>query len=328
MPTLNRVLPWWTTTKVVLSTTLLLWWCGLHSPQSMLPNVTACLFAGTATLPHIRSRRDNGVILPASHPPLYDQLMEDLSHPETPPPLSPLSPQRDQLIPATHWLRALQSSGAPMNLTHSIEMATQQVVDIIESTQGGGVNWAAKFVRLSFHDCVGGICDGCVDLLNPSNFGLEAPIDILDPIVQLHSAFLTTGDVWALAGLTAARTAQQVDEGAEPRPFALNFVQRPHCGDTKRGPHHELPKASLVTSQLTDFFATHFGFTKREVVTILGECVCLCFGMCDTFLENRRILTLWSRTLFSLNCRIALTVRKDEEFLLPSLFVRIVRRFF
>lgn len=28
------------------------------------------------------------------------------------------------------------------------------------------VNLAAKFVRMGFHDCVGG-CDGCVDMTNP-----------------------------------------------------------------------------------------------------------------------------------------------------------------
>jgi hypothetical protein len=172
-------------------------------------------------------------------------------------------------------------------------------VDIIESTQDGGVNWAAKFVRLSFHDCVGGICDGCVDLLNPSNFGLEAPIDVLDPIVQLHRNFLTTGDVWALAGLTAARTAQTIDDDAVPRPFDLHFVQRPHCGNTKRGPHHELPKASLVTSQVTEFFATHFGFTKREVVTILGECVFVFRIVGHVPLESTYSHTLVAHVAFS-----------------------------
>jgi Peroxidase len=259
------VLPWWTN-KVVLPMALWLWWC----IQSRSVNVTACLFAGTtSTLPHVRSRRDNGVVLPASHPPLFEHQLEDIydDNPDTPPPLTPVSSQRYQHIPAAHWC-------APMNLTHSIAMASQQVADIIEaSNQMGGVNWAAKFVRLSFHECIGGICNGCVDLLNPNNFGLEAPIDILDPIVQLHSAFLTTRDVWALAGLTAACTAQRVDDDAEPRPFELTFVQRPHCGNTKRGPQHEFPKASFVTSQVTEFFATHFGLTKREVVTILGECV-------------------------------------------------------
>jgi hypothetical protein len=44
-----------------------------------------------------------------------------------------------------------------------------------------------KFVRLGFHDCVGG-CDGCVDLGNPDIFGLEEPIDALASVVAAHTS--------------------------------------------------------------------------------------------------------------------------------------------
>jgi len=38
---------------------------------------------------------------------------------------------------------------------------------------------ASTIVRLSFHDCVGG-CDGCINMDNDSNAGLQTAIDIME----------------------------------------------------------------------------------------------------------------------------------------------------
>ena len=35
-------------------------------------------------------------------------------------------------------------------------------------------DYAPGFIRLAFHDCIGG-CNGCIDLLNPSNKGNPQP---------------------------------------------------------------------------------------------------------------------------------------------------------
>jgi Peroxidase len=161
--------------------------------------------------------------------------------------------------------RLLQSS-QPTTLDQSISMATQQISDIIVFDLD--TNWAAKFVRLVFHDCVGGICDGCVDITNPSNFGLEPPIDKLAPIVAFHSAFLTPGDVWVLAGLTASRVMQK---STTSQPFPFTFVGRPHCGNSKAGPPRTLPSAHFTTSQVLNFFASQFNYTSRDTVAILGS---------------------------------------------------------
>lgn len=37
-------------------------------------------------------------------------------------------------------------------------------------TENGTTSFNAGFIRLAFHDCVGG-CDGCLNLRNPSNAG-------------------------------------------------------------------------------------------------------------------------------------------------------------
>lgn len=59
----------------------------------------------------------------------------------------------------------------------SIVAAKQEIEALIATTLD--VNLAPKFVRLGFHDCVPdalfqGGCDGCVDLSNPDNAGLDS----------------------------------------------------------------------------------------------------------------------------------------------------------
>jgi Peroxidase len=152
----------------------------------------------------------------------------------------------------------------PTSVQEAIDTATTMITEIVTANPPMG----AKCIRLSFHDCVGGMCDGCVDLASPSNFGLLAPITALEPVVTKVASFLTTGDVWALCGLVSSRVSQ-VTTTVE---FPLQFVGRPHCanGDTKGGPHRVLPSAHFTTNKVTTFFANEFGFTENDTVAILG----------------------------------------------------------
>ncbi len=45
-----------------------------------------------------------------------------------------------------------------------------------------------EFLRLLFHDCVGG-CDGCIDLTNTENNGLEGPMTEILPLVEKFKGF-------------------------------------------------------------------------------------------------------------------------------------------
>eukprot|EP00978_Attheya_sp_CCMP212_P011504 scaffold28405_cov49-Attheya_sp.AAC.1 len=133
---------------------------------------------------------------------------------------------------------------------------------------------AAKFVRLGFHDCIG-ICDGCVDLTNVDNFGLETPIEALGLVVQRFSAsstaepahgILSRADIWALAALTAA----DVSSGNEVR-FPMMFTGRIDCGSIATGgPHRELPKPDFTTHEVFDYFLQNFGFVMQQTVALLG----------------------------------------------------------
>jgi Peroxidase len=133
---------------------------------------------------------------------------------------------------------------------------------------------AAKMVRLSFHDCVGG-CDGCVDMSNLDNRGLDTPINVLQPIVTKYTGNtpLTRADIWVLAGLTAAGNAQSITSEA----FPLTLIGRPVCANfpngtaaTRAGPDRTMPSAHLTSQQLVNFFSAGFGFTADETVAIMG----------------------------------------------------------
>lgn len=122
-----------------------------------------------------------------------------------------------------------------------------------------------KFVRLAFHDCVGG-CNGCVNMNNPGNFGLDEPIDKLTWVAQKFATQLTRADIWALAGLTVAQEYQK-DEAVD---YEFNYYGRPSCPDPKGGPDVAMPSAHLTIDGILHFFQTQFGFNERETVAIMG----------------------------------------------------------
>jgi len=126
-----------------------------------------------------------------------------------------------------------------------------------------------KFVRLAFHDCIGG-CDGCLNLSNPENFGLDTPIDALAPIVSKYSGVLTRADIWVLAGMVAAESTQVRNPKAS---FEMQYASRPVCAedDPKGGPERHFPSSHSVTAELLDYFAETFpGFTTRDTVALIG----------------------------------------------------------
>ena len=140
---------------------------------------------------------------------------------------------------------------------------------------------AAKFLRLIFHDCVGG-CDGCVDLQNEDNFGLLEPIAALRPVVQDHEPELSRADIWAMAAIVGC----DVSQGRQSINFPFNTFGRVNCEDANnqcrdqngrsvpcrdtRGPHRELPPADITTRDLFRFMRDEFGYSTRQTVAVMG----------------------------------------------------------
>jgi len=141
-----------------------------------------------------------------------------------------------------------------------------------------------KYLRLGFHDCVGG-CDGCVDLENPDNNGLLEPIEEIAPIVEAFKSQYSRADVWAMATLVSAdKSLVALDENGElvdERPeglhwlhFPLTHVGRKDCEGADSmgigGPDIEMPSNDLTTHELLTFFGDEFNFSTDETVAIMG----------------------------------------------------------
>ena len=160
----------------------------------------------------------------------------------------------------------------------AIEAARNELIKLIEDDKLLGY----AFVRLGFHDCVGG-CDGCVDLLNPDNRGLGGPIAVLENIVQQTAVHgVTRADIWALAAMTYADHGQ----GKQRAEYSFDWFGRPTCdklnsicrnakGDVvdcspTRGPHRDMPTPDLDTRGVLDYFDKAFGLDARETVALMG----------------------------------------------------------
>lgn len=127
----------------------------------------------------------------------------------------------------------------------------------------------AKFLRLGFHDCVGG-CDGCVNMNNPDNKGLDVPIDALQPIVDRYaSRGLSRADIWALATLVGAESSQSRNTGPS---YSFDWIGRVDCSSSngKSGPDPALPSADLDNAGILHYFDREFGYTPRETVALMG----------------------------------------------------------
>jgi hypothetical protein len=130
-----------------------------------------------------------------------------------------------------------------------------------------------KFLRLGFHDCVGRICDGCIDLSDPDNRGLEEAIDGIYPTVEKFVGQYSRADIWALATIVAADNAA-IEDRPEDLVFPMRFFGRVDCeGGNERGvggPIVPMPSSDLTTHELFEFFALEFDFNERETVIIMG----------------------------------------------------------
>ena len=140
---------------------------------------------------------------------------------------------------------------------------------------------AYKFVRLGFHDCVGG-CDGCVDLLDPDNKGLDVAITALEDVVtNFTKNGITRADIWAYSAMLYADMNK-----AEEVEFLFDFYGRPTCEmlnsrcfnalrvevpcSSTRGPFRAMPSPNLDTRGILDYFDRTFGLTPQETVALMG----------------------------------------------------------
>ena len=78
---------------------------------------------------------------------------------------------------------------------------------------GHGKPLIATTVRLAFHDCGGphepgdggrprdlSICNGCVNLDNPDNYGLHVAVEAMEEVYHYYDHVMTRADFYAAAG--------------------------------------------------------------------------------------------------------------------------------
>ncbi|KAL3810433.1 hypothetical protein ACHAXA_006580, partial [Cyclostephanos tholiformis] len=130
----------------------------------------------------------------------------------------------------------------------------------------------AGFLRMGFHDCVGG-CDGCLDMTNPDNKGLQEPIDAIYPVVTKFKDSYSRADIWAMATLVSADLAV-VDGRPHGLHFPMRYIGRTDCegSDAKGvgGPDVTMPSTDFTTHELLAFFKNNFDMDMEETVTIMG----------------------------------------------------------
>jgi hypothetical protein len=129
----------------------------------------------------------------------------------------------------------------------------------------------AGVIRLAFHDCVGG-CDGCVNLAQPVNRGLEKTIAALDGVYRRHSyaAVLSRADFWAYAGhlgvkLAVANSNAQcfAAECHGTDPDVIFRFGRRDCA-TSPSTTRQDPIPLSTPQDDTAFFAREFGFSVED----------------------------------------------------------------
>jgi hypothetical protein len=143
------------------------------------------------------------------------------------------------------------------------------IVQLIENTHR---DLLPKCLRLAFHDCIDG-CDGCIDMDELDNGGLNEPVELLFPLVRRYQHKLSRADVWAYCAVVAADMAM-VDNRPHDLYFSMHYVGRKDCkgADEKGfgGPKVILYEPHLTTHEMIAFFYERFGFDPYETVVLMG----------------------------------------------------------
>lgn len=125
---------------------------------------------------------------------------------------------------------------------------------------------------------------GCADIDNVDNAGIERIIDALNGTVSRHAIDgISRADIWALAATVGTDFGQRSNSRVD---MNLKWWGRVDCEKTglpcraangavvpcsaKKGTHRALPAINLHTHELYNFFLNNFGFNQRDTVTIMG----------------------------------------------------------
>ena len=150
-----------------------------------------------------------------------------------------------------------------------VRNARADIADLITST---GV-LSALYLRMVFHDCVSGGCDGCINTLNPENGGLNSAMNSLRDLEEKYrDQGLSRADLYVLASYVGVDMTLPGGNATNNPMIPFTKYGRQNCDDSnpRRGPDPELCSPNLGTDEIVDFFREHFDFSAQETAAIMG----------------------------------------------------------
>eukprot|EP00494_Astrolonche_serrata_P030851 UN31119 len=159
-----------------------------------------------------------------------------------------------------------------------IDLHNQIEFDISgEAAADGYRSLLAKLIRIGFHDCVGG-CNGCVNMAEPDNGGLQVAIDYIE---NLYSTFgegteLSKADIYAYASMVALNVGIGSNGGWNDTLDHFE-IGRETCPDVNLE-DHIFPDAH---AEPFGFMTSEFNLTANDVVALMGV-----HGIGRTQIEN------------------------------------------
>eukprot|EP00092_Neocalanus_flemingeri_P022530 GFUD01024432.1.p1 GENE.GFUD01024432.1~~GFUD01024432.1.p1 ORF type:complete len:422 (+),score=86.93 GFUD01024432.1:153-1268(+) len=165
-----------------------------------------------------------------------------------------------------------------IHITGYSQLTQDQIDTITRISRSALVGSKNKAVRLTFHDCVGG-CNGCLNVNNPDNKGLEGLVADIETVYQDNnfSEIISRADLWALLGIwsinqTIIANNEDCDNCEEVPELEVTFKWgRKDCATAPYSDNDVgLPAATFGHSELMDFFSDEFDFNDREVTALMG----------------------------------------------------------
>ena len=184
--------------------------------------------------------------------------------------------------------RILFLSGTSIALTWACQTTTQRdavAQDMLErfvlkKTEKQVLDFVGGALRLAFHDAGSfrlsddpndlnkGLPNGCIDMTDGDNAGLQRVLDMLEPVDKQFPE-CSTADLYALAGAVATDVGF-ARAGNRNKPMVNSFRWGRHSVTSCPIEHERLPRHQPGLSHMRDVFTTGYGFNDQEMVALMG----------------------------------------------------------
>ena len=110
-------------------------------------------------------------------------------------------------------------------------------------------------------------CDGCVNLDQDANNGLDEVIEALEEVYP--SDQMSRADFWALAGIVVLE--QGATNGGTDLPEIIFRTGRVDCAESPYDlQEFEYPEGNMDHDTMFSYMESHFGYTANQTVALMG----------------------------------------------------------